>query len=198
MTEQKHEQQFEVQRPWKDRARALEGVLRTRDFGNVKGAGDKVSSGWKESQLSYGALNYPGPPCLPEQSLRVCHRLSQYVFLALPIAAPLLHVSFVAGAGSGGSQNSPLWNGEARRAGKRRTKSEGAAADQQGGLPLAQLPGPEPEEGAACPSPFPPPAPQGSLAAEPASWAPAKPNSCQGERKKHFRAERPLWALIQA
>lgn len=40
--------------------------------------------------------------------------------------------------------------------------------------------------------------PQGSLAAEPASWAPAKPNSCQGERKKRFRAERPLWALTQA
>lgn len=51
-TEQKHEQQFEAQRPWKDRARALEGVLRTGDFGNVDGAGDKVSKGWKESRLS--------------------------------------------------------------------------------------------------------------------------------------------------
>lgn len=51
-------------------------------------------------------------------------------------------------------------------------------------------PGPGPEEGAACPR-YSSPAPQGSLAAEPASWAPAKPNSCQGERKKHFRAERP-------
>lgn len=54
------------------------------------------------------------------------------------------------------------------------------------------------EEGAACPSPFPPPAPQGSLAAQPANWAPAKPNSCQGERKKHFRAVRPLWTPTQA
>lgn len=93
-----------------------------------------------------------------------------------------------------GLQNSPLWDGGDRR---RRTKTEGAGAGQQGGPPLARLPGPGPEEGAACPSLFPPPAPQGSLAAEPASWAPAKPNSCQGERKKHFRAERPLWAPTQ-
>lgn len=39
--------------------------------------------------------------------------------------------------------------------------------------------------------------PRGSLAAESARWASAKPNSCQGERKKHFRAERPLWAPAQ-
>lgn len=38
--------------PWKDRARALEGGLRTGDLRNVEGAGDKVSSGWKESRLS--------------------------------------------------------------------------------------------------------------------------------------------------
>lgn len=41
-----------------------------------------------------------------------------------------------------GLQNSPLWDGEDRRTRRRKTKIEGARASQQGGLPLAQLPGP--------------------------------------------------------
>ena len=104
-------------------------------------------------------------------------------------AALLLHVFSLARAGWWRVSRIPLCGMEG---------TGGGGAGQQGGPPLAQLPGPGPEEGAACPSLFPPPAPQGSLAAEPASWAPAKPNSCQGERKKHFRAERPLWAPTQA
>lgn len=83
------------------------------------------------------------------------------------------------GQGEEGLLNSPLWAREDRKAGRRSTKSEEAGTGQQGGPPLAQLPGPGPEEGAACPSPF-PPRPRGSFAAESASWAPAKPNSCQG------------------
>lgn len=161
---------------------------------------------WKGHGTGYPALGRsqvvlgcpqrtPRAPLSKPSGLADC---SLSMFLALPIAAPLLHVFSLAGAGGGGSPEFPFveWRGQESR--EEGTKSEGAGADQQGGPPLAQLPGPGPEEGAACPSSFPPPAPQGSLATKAASWAPAKLNSCQGERKKHFRAERPLWAPTQA
>lgn len=163
----------------------------------MDGAGDRVSRCWKEFRLSQGALKEDPEPVRADLQRRPT-ALSLCVFLALPADAPLLHVFSLAGAGDGGSPEFPFvgWGGQETR--RRRTKGEGAEASQQGGPPLAQLPGPGPEQGAACPTPFPPPAPQGSLAAEFASWTPAKPNSCQGERKKHFRAERPLWALAEA
>lgn len=158
------------------------------------GVGVKGSQGSEGLQGVLGCPLLRGPlnkgPGSADGSFSWC------VFLALPVLLPFCTSSLGRGRVAEGLQNSPLWDAEDRR---RRMESKGTGGGQQGGLPLAQLPGSGLEEGAAGPSPFPPFCPpQGSLAAEPASWAPAKPNSCQGERKKHFRAERPLWALTQA
>lgn len=100
-----------------------------------------------------------------------------------------------------GLQNSPLWDREGAESNKEE-KAEGGGGQEPAsrearhwpnsqGLSLKRDP-PAPHPSLPCP---PPPA-LGSLAAEPASWAHAKPNDCQKERKKHFRAERPLWALL--
>lgn len=51
--------------------------------------------------------------------------LSLCVFLALPAAAPLLHVFSWAGWVVEGLQNSPVWNGEDRRLGRSRVQSKG-------------------------------------------------------------------------
>lgn len=75
------------------------------------------------------------------------------VFLALPVLLPFCTSSLGRGRVAEGLQNSPLWDAEDRR---RRMESKGTGGGQQGGLPLAQLPGSGLEEGAAGPSPFPP------------------------------------------
>lgn len=120
------------------------------------------------------------------------------MLLALPAAAAPLHVFFLAGEGGGGSPEFPFvgWGGQES---KEEEKPEGGGGQEPAsgearhwpssqGLSLKKdLPAPHPSL----------PCPPGSLAAEPASWAHAKPNDCQEERKKHFRAERPLWALLQ-
>lgn len=100
------------------------------------------------------------------------------MILALPAAASPPHVFLLAGEGGGGSPEFPFVGGQES---KEEEKPEGVGGQEPAsrearhwprsqGLSLKRDP----------PAPHPSlPRPPGSLAAEPASWAPAKSNGCQ-------------------